>query len=197
MSYDMPGRMGIKKLVLLVSLFSLVGSLLSSQTLAEIAKKERERRESLKGKKGVVVTNADLARLKKKPALEIPPAPPEQQPEEQTTLTTPSPVEEPAGLPEPAGPPQGSENEVTLKNLQEKWEKAKEYVELLTLKMSALWQQFYGLDNLSSKEAVQQAIAETFIKLQDAQTEETKTRQELEKFLGQAKKESAPSLWIR
>lgn len=189
--------MGLKKLVTCLLLLSMGGSFGFSQTLAEIAKKERERRESLKGKKGVVVTNADLAKLKKKPALEIPPAPPEQQPVEQTALTTPLPAEEAAGLSEPIGSPQRGETESSLKNLQEKWEKAKEYVELLTLKMSALWQQFYALDNLSSKEAVQQAIAETFIKLQDAQTEETKARQELEKFLGQIKKESVPSLWIR
>lgn len=187
----------MKKLVSCLLLLSVAGSFGFSQTLAEIAKKERERRESLKGKKAVVVTNADLAKLKKKPALEIPPAPPEQQPEEKTALTTPAPAGETAGLPEPAGPPQEGESEATLKTLQEKWEKANEYVELLTLKMSALWQQFYALDNPSSKEAVQQAIAATFIKLQDAQTEETKARQELEKFLGQMKKEAAPSLWIR
>ncbi len=197
MSYDKPRTMGIKKIVLIISLFSFFGSFLCPQTLTEIAKKEKERREGLKGKKAVVVTNADLARLKKKPALEIPPAPPEPQPEEQTALTTPSSTGETLGLSGPTGSPQGGESEATLKALQEKGEKAKEYVELLTLKMSALWQQFYGLDNLSSKEAVQQAIAETFIKLQDAQTEETKARQELEKFLSQLKKESAPSLWIR
>jgi Na+-transporting NADH:ubiquinone oxidoreductase subunit NqrC len=197
MSYDKRGSMGIKKLVFLILLLSLVGSLLFSQTLAEIAKKERERRENLKGKKAVVVTNADLARLKKKPALEIPPAPPEPQLEEQAEQATPSPAEETLGSSGPTASPQEGESEATLKTLQVKWEKAKEYVELLTLKMSALWQQFYGLDNLSSKEAVQQAIAETFIKLQDAQTEETTARQELEKFLSQIKKESAPSLWIR
>ncbi len=190
--------MGVKKLVIFFALFSLAGSLFFSQTLAEIAKKERERRESLKGKKGVVVTNADLARLKKKPALEVPQAPPEQEMSgEQTTLTTPSPVEEAAGPSEPSGLPQREESGAALKSLQEKWEKATEYVELLTLKMSALWQQFYALDNLSSKEAVQKAIAETFIKLQDAQTEETRARQELEKLLGQIKRDSAPSLWIR
>ncbi|MDH7512684.1 MAG: hypothetical protein QHH14_07045 [Clostridiales bacterium] len=190
--------MGLKKFVIFIPLFFLAGSLLFSQTLAEIAKKERERRESLKGKKAVVVTNADLAKLKKKPALEMPPAPPHQElPGEQTAMATLSPVEEAAGPSEPPGPPQREESEATLKNLQAKWEKATEYVELLTLKMSALWQQFYALDNLSSKEAVQQAIAETFIKLQDAQAEETRVRQELEKLLGQIKKDSAPSLWIR
>ncbi len=189
--------MGLKKLVSCLLVLSVGGSFGFSQTLAEIARKERERRESLKGKKAVVVTNADLAKLKKKPALEIPPAPPETQPEEKSTLTTPAPAEEARGSAETPEPPQEKEGEPALKTLQEKWEKAREYVELLTLKMSALWQQYSSLDDLSSKEAVQQAIAETFIKLQDSQAEETRARQELEKFLGQIKKESTPSLWIR
>jgi hypothetical protein len=35
--------------------------------------------------------------------------------------------------------------------LEEAWKKAKEYVELLTLKMNALWQQFYGLSDVQNK----------------------------------------------
>jgi len=172
-----------------------------SQTLAEIAKKERERRESLKGKKGIVVTNADLAKLKKKPALEIPPAEPEQgtegQSSEETAPGSPPQAPEPVVPPALAGAPSGSQNEVSLKALQERWEKAKEYVELLTLKMGALWQEFSSLDNPSAREAIRLAIAETFLKLQNAQEEEAKARQELEKLLGQIKKDSVPSLWIR
>jgi hypothetical protein len=103
----------------------LLGSFVYSQTLAEIAAKERERRESLKGKK------------------------------------------------------------------------AKEYVELLTLKMGALWQEYYGLDATASKEPVQQAISETFIKLEQTQEEEGRAWLELERLLGQAKKDSVPSIWIR
>ncbi len=190
-----------------LALFAFVASTAFPQTLAEIAKKERERRESLKGKKGIVVTNADLAKLKKKPALEIPSAmvesektgtPPAGPPSETPSETTPQAVET-SGPAAPSGSTtqEPSPSEANLKSLQEKWEKAKEYVELLTLKMGALWQELANVDAPSAKEAIQLAIAETFLKLQSAQEEEERARQELEKFLGQMKRESTPSLWIK
>ncbi len=43
-----------------------------AQSLAEAAKKEKERRESLKGKSALIVTNANLRGTKKKPAFVIP-----------------------------------------------------------------------------------------------------------------------------
>ncbi len=70
-------------------------------------------------------------------------------------------------------------------------------MELLTLKMTALWQQFNGVPDMTTKDAVQQSIAETFIKLQKAQEEETQARQDLERYLGQQKKEPGSSIWIR
>jgi len=175
-----------------------LGSIVFSQTLAEIAQKERERRAGLKGKRAVVVTNAELAKMKKKPALEIPP--PEAAPEttgpeapgttppETPQVETPAPAAEP--LPESAW-------QANFRDLQARWEKAKEYVELLTLKMSALWQEFYALDNMTTRDALKQSISETFIKLEQAQEEEARARQELEKFLGRQQRESSPSIWIR
>ncbi len=174
-----------------------------SQSLAEIAKQERERREALKGKRAVVVTNADLARMKKKPALEVPAA--EERPAEAGGAETPGPA--PAAQPaaETAEPGQGlaaeepesASSQEMLRELQSRWEKAKEYVELLTLKMGALWQEYYGLENSTAKEAIQQSISETFLKLEKAQEDEILARRELERFLGRQKKETTPPLWIR
>ncbi len=191
--------MSAKRVLAVTFLLTLLVSFLYPQSLAEIAKRERERRAKLKGRTAVVVTNADLAKMKKKPALEITPAPPEAgdettekpeaslpagaQPQESSATTAP--------LPPEIGPPPD------LRALQERWERAKEYVELLTLKMTALWQQFYGLGDAAAKEAVQQAIGETFLKLQSAQEEETRARLELEKFQQQQKSESTPPIWIR
>lgn len=191
--------MRAKKIFVFVLLPLLLGSLLYSQTLAEIAQKERERRESLKGKKAKVITNADLVKMKKKPALEIstPPAPPEAAEEAKTAEVLSLP---PRGAPEQPAPAEAipeDKSQAALESLQQRWEKAKEYVELLTLKMSALWQAYNGLDATTPKEALQQSISETFIKLENAQEEEAKARHELEKFLAQAKKEFTPSIWIR
>lgn len=190
--------MWAKRLIGLAFLAAVLSSLLFPQSLAEIAQKERERRAALKDKKATVVTNASLAKLKKKPALETPAAPPSPVAEE-PTLSEAAP-EAPAAPQEPAeGALPAPEKQVSpdLKALQERWDKAKEYVELLTLKMGALWQQFYNLEDMTTKDAIQQSIAETFIKLQNAQEEENRARQELEKFLGQQKKEPVPSIWIR
>jgi len=190
--------MSAKKIFVLGFLFSILSSLLFPQTLAEIAQKERERRAALKGKRAVVITNADLAKLKKKPALETPLPPPAPVKEEIVSPeASPPAAAEPQDQP-PAAPP-AAENLAPpdLKMLQERWDKAREYVELLTLKMGALWQQFYSLEDMTTKDAVQQSIAETFLKLQNAQEEETQARQDLEKFLGQQKKDPASSIWIR
>jgi hypothetical protein len=191
--------MSPKKRLATALMILVLGSFLFPQSLAEIAQKERERRAALKGKKAAVVTNATLAKLKKKPALETPPAPPapsveETAPPAEAAPTPPANLQEqpPAALP-PAAQPVPPD----IKTLQERWEKAKEYVELLTLKMGALWQQFYGLEDMTAKNALQQAIAETFAKLQTAQEEETQARQALEKALGQQKKEPAPLIWVR
>jgi len=173
-------------------------SWLFPQTLAEVAQKERERRAQLKGKKAVVITNADLSKLKKKPALETPAGPPapEAEPIVAPEMKLPDqvgPSEPPAAeaspAPEPAAP--------DLKTLQERLDKAQEYVELLTLKMGALWQQFYSQEDMTTKDAVQQSIAETYIKLQKAQEEEIQARRDLERHLGEQRKKSGSSVWIR
>ncbi|MEW5900366.1 MAG: hypothetical protein AB1715_02760 [Acidobacteriota bacterium] len=195
--------MSAKKISLFVLVSLLLGPVLFPQTLAEIAQKERERRASLKGKKAVVVTNADLAKLKKKPAVEIPASPVETQlqpraEEPAAPPENPPPAEiEPQPQPPAVTPLPEGQTSATLQLLQERWEKAKEYIELLTMKMGALWQQYNGMEGMTPKETIQGWIAETFIKLQKAEEEEAKAREELEKFLTRQKRESTPQIWIR
>lgn len=193
--------MSAKRVLISSFHIAVLVSFLYPQSLAEIAQRERERRAKLKGRPTVVVTNADLAKMKKKPALEIPPAPPKPEPEKTEAPDVPEASPPIAAEAQEsaitAAPPPRSEPLPDIKTLQQKWEKAREYVELLTLKMSALWQEFYALVDPGAKEAVQQAIAETFIKLQNAQEEEDRARRELEKLLQTQTTESTPSIWIR
>jgi hypothetical protein len=65
----------MKKMVRFVAFFAL-STFLASQSLVDVAKQERERREKLKGKNVRVVTNADLKSVKKTAALSTPEAPP-------------------------------------------------------------------------------------------------------------------------
>ena len=47
-----------------------LATFLQPQSLADLAKKEKERRQALKGKGAAVVTNAELAKVKKRAAVE-------------------------------------------------------------------------------------------------------------------------------
>ncbi|MCX6564245.1 MAG: hypothetical protein NTU60_11700 [Candidatus Aminicenantes bacterium] len=162
------------------------------QSLTEAAKKEKERRESLKGKAGVVVTNADLAGIKKKPAVAANPQ-------------TPAESEKPGGGAEPREPSVGEaaapadlQIEARKKfdekksELEVRLSKAKELVELLNLKMNALQQQFYSFNSMTAKDQVQKQLSETLQRLQAAQAEEAKVKDELDKILAQGVKDKFP-----
>jgi hypothetical protein len=62
--------MGKKKLLISLFLPLLLTSFLQSQSLAELAKKEKERRAAMKGKSATVTTSADLAKVKRKASVE-------------------------------------------------------------------------------------------------------------------------------
>ncbi len=184
------------------------------KSLAELAKKERERRESLKDQKVKVITNKDLEKLTKKEAFTLPPGNPElSQPgtavaaEGQFELQTGQPSvvhrvnvipaqEQPRGSAEmPASGGENRDREVAP--LEEAWKKAQEYVELLTLKLNALWAEFYGLSDMKTKDYIQMQISETYEKLLKAQEEEARLRQQYESQVNRKKSESAPPIWIR
>jgi hypothetical protein len=181
-------------------------SLLSPQSLSELAKQEKERREALKGKRPPVVTNADLAKTRKRAAIETRTDAEAAAPNAETVSPV-EPPEEAAVLPaEPAPSPPaqeaapGSEAETPapdLKSLTAKHAQAKEYADLLELKMGALWQQFYSLNDTTPREAVQQEIALTFDKLEKAREAERLARKELDDYLERAGRDAAAPLWIR
>ena len=72
-----------------------------------------------------------------------------------------------------------------------------ELVDLLTLKMNSLYQEFYGLDNMKSREMVQTQISDTYDKLLKAEVEAKKATKDLEDFLAQTKKDQTPGIWIK
>lgn len=206
----------LKKIVSLFLSFSFCGlslALAQEENLAELARKERERRESLKGKKVRVITNKDLEKLTKTEALTLPP---------QTLETARPEVTSPPASQQVSGsqtsipatvhkvnvenPPQGSggvfpgtpaAQDVTGGSLEEAWKKAKEYVELLTLKLNSLWAEFYGQTDMKSKDYIQMQISETYDKLTKAQEEEARLRQQYENQINRKKSESASPIWIK
>ena len=68
--------------------------------------------------------------------------------------------------------------EETPQEQEAKWKKSREYVGLLTTKMNGLWQEFYSMDDMTSRENIQREISETSLRLQKAKEDEARAREE-------------------
>jgi len=204
--------MGMKKMLAALFLPLLLASFLQSQSLAELAKKEKERRAALKGKHATVVTTKDLAKSTRKPAVE---AAEEVAAEEQAGEAGAQGQQEGSTPPAAQGAGEAvAETEkaaaedqkpvTTPQDIQKKQneladlaQQKAEMVDLLTLKLNSLYQEFYGLDNLKSREMIQVQISDTYDKLLKAETESAKAQKDLEDFVAQASKAKAPAIWIK
>ena len=212
--------MGKKKILISLFLPLLLTSFLQSQSLAELAKKEKERRAALKGKSATVTTSADLAKVKRKASVES--VGQEQTAEEAAALAgqadgkaeqgaappaagQPAAVaaEKPADMPAeetpPGEKPAMSEKEFQAKQaeLVEVCKQKEEMIDLLNLKLNSLYQEFYGLDNMKSREIIQLQISDTYDKLLKAETDAKKATKDLEDFIANTKRENVPGIWIR
>ena len=203
--------MSKKKVLASLFLPLLLASFLQSQSLADLAKKEKVRRAALKGKGTAVVTDADLAKVKRRPAVES--TGQEQmaqagQPDVKAQQgTTPPAAGQPAvavaeKLAEETPPgetPAMSEKEFRAKQaeLGEASKQKQEMIDLLTLKLNSLYQEFYGLDNMKSREIIQIQISDTYDKLLKAEAEANKAKKDLEDFSANTKRENVPDIWIK
>jgi hypothetical protein len=197
-----------KRVLAIIFLPLLLAAFLHSQSLTELAKKEKERREALKGKSATVVTNADLAKVKRRPSVES----------TGTEIVEGETGEEQAAAP-PAKPGEAAEQAgaagaeevipadqeaLSLKEVEKKQNELidlaaekQEMVELLTLKMNSLYQEYYGLDNQKSRELLQIQISDTYDKLLKAEADAAKARKDVEDFIAANKKDSTPPIWIK
>ncbi len=173
--------MSLKRILGSVCIPLLLSSLCFSQNLAELAKKERERREKLKGKKSILVTNADLLRLRKSPAVSVSQTVTEPEKSRRTLpprkktrqRETPSREFEEADKME-FGAPQ--------KNIEAKLKNAKELADLLALRMNALWQEYHSKSDRRVKERIRTRIYQTSQKLAKARKDEKEARKELQQL---------------
>ena len=209
-----------KKIIVAFFLLLLGVSFLSAQSLAEASKKEKARRAALKGKQ-TIVTNQDLGKTKKKAAMteSVPEKPAEEAVAEEAEATVPPEGEQaaaeeaaPGEAPPPAveAPPEteppapeaepamGQEEFNQRKSeLEDAANKAQELVDLLTMKMNGLWQEFYSLDDMTARDTIQQQISETYEKLLKAQQDATKAKEDLDVFIATTPREDVPKIWIR
>jgi hypothetical protein len=218
--------MGKKKILISLFLPLVLASFLQSQSLADLAKKEKARRAAMKGKGVTVTTSADLSKVKRRPAVES--AVQEQLAGEtaaeagqadvnaqsgatppvagQPAVTAAAAAEEAKAAAEklaaetpPGETPAMSEKEFQAKQaeLVEVSKQKQEMVELLSLKLNSLYQEFYGLDNMKSREIIQIQISDTYDKLLKAETDAKKAVKDLEDFSANTKRQNVPEIWIK
>jgi hypothetical protein len=185
------------KRVIVVAIFAALVTSLYGQSVADLAKREKARRESLGAKRAKVVTNADLAAVRKTPALVVrnPDSAEEANPSgvvgadasgvvpagstdnSGAVVMTPRVVRDGPGLfadsASPGGPSSGADAAARLKA-------AEDLIDLLTTKINALMQQANNLDSMTPKDAIQKQLDETNQKLLRVQDEAAKLRSQIE-----------------
>lgn len=170
--------MKLRNLIATLVLLSMGAGLSSSQNLADLAKKEKARREKLKGKKIKVVTNADLKKIKIRPAVSVRETIKAESDSSETsapssTETTPLPKSEEPEI----KPDQKSED------LEKRWEIAKEKMNFLASQLTVLWKQYTSAGNTVPREYLQQQISLTYLQLQKARQEEDELKRQLDEVV--------------
>jgi len=170
----------MKRFVLGGLIICFTAGLLSGQSLVDLAKKEKTRRANLQGKKGLVITNADLKKVDKTAALVSTPnrAPNPTRPRLNSPAPSPT-SRRPASSPKN----QDIDNKPSTQSeeREDKWRKASQLVTLLTTKMNGLWQEFYSLDDMRDRADIQREISDTYLELQKAQQEASQLKDELDR----------------
>lgn len=169
--------MGTKQFVATVIIPVICVSFLSSQSLVEVAKKEKERRARIKKKSTKVVTNADLKKGSKSSSVS---AHSDQMIEADETKPG-SKINPEKKLKTPQQKKDSVKQEsVNIERLELELEKAKDRVERLLQKMNDLWQKYNNPGDMTPKYRVQSEIAQTYLMLQRAQQEAARIREELD-----------------
>ncbi len=133
-----------------------------SQSVVELAKKEKDRRAKLKGKTAVVVSNDDLRNLKRGPAVSI---------------IEPAFNERSLSLPIEEIKQENTEEQARL---EANWIRTNERLSLLTLRMNELQQRFFSFENQYDRAEMQREIAQTFQKLREAKQNAETAKRELD-----------------
>jgi len=184
----------MNRILAVLVLSMLAASLVSAQTVAEAAQKEKERRGGLQGKTVTTVSNADLSKTKKKPAAASPAA---------GDAQTQAAAGNEAAAKAKADADGRLKTDIEKKYLEMKADlenrvaASKERVELLDLKLKSLQQKFMSFNSMQTKDQVQREIAQTYQVLQAAGAEQVKAKDDLEKFLALAARDKAAAVGIK
>ncbi|UCE39967.1 MAG: hypothetical protein JSV17_10825 [Candidatus Aminicenantes bacterium] len=179
-------KMSTKKVTFSAIFLLLFACFLSSQSLVEVAKKEKERRAKRKGKKSIVVTNKTLHKKKIEPALSYKSI---KYPHEEILSISDLPEKRSLdNIPSRVSLVKSSSLFADIKVLEDRWIEAKEKVALYTLKMNALQQEYYSMDDMTPRSLIQQQISDTYLKFQNAQKDVNHAKKDLDEAQKKNKK---------
>jgi hypothetical protein len=186
----------MKKLIVVTIFVALVGSLYG-QSVSELARREKARREALKGNRAKVITNVDLAAVRKTPAVVVvnPDSAEESNApgitgQDSSGLTS-------GGAGDTSGPvvmvPTVAKNGPVLMgnndsadapasagDAESRLKAANELIDLLSTKMNALMQESNNLNTMTPKDVIQRQIDETNRKLIRVQEEAARLKDQIE-----------------
>lgn len=186
----------MKKILVVTIFVALVGSLYG-QSVNELARREKARREALKGNRAKVVTNVDLAAVRKTPAVIV--VNPDSAEESNASgiagqdasgLTS-------GGVGDTSGPvvmvPTVAKNGPVLMgnndsadapastgDAEARLKATNELIDLLSIKMNALMQESNNLNSMTPKDVIQRQIDETNRKLIRVQEEAARLKDQIE-----------------
>lgn len=172
---------------------------LQAQSLVELSRREKARRESFKGCLPAVVTNNELAALRKAPAVSSPA--PDTAPQEAIPTVAGGPTGSGWAAASPATPsrsrrivprvlPSGPSlvgedgsprGPSTAADLESRLRAVREEADLLTTKMNGLRQRFYRNDDMTPRDIIEREIAETYARIDKARETESALLEEFEK----------------
>jgi len=183
--------------ILAAALIVGFASSLQAESLVELSRREKARRESLKGRLPAVVTNKELAGLRKSPAVSSPT--PEQAPEgafptgadgpqgpggAAASSATPSRSRRIVPRVVPSGPSlvgeDGSPGGNSAEDLQSRLRAVREEADLLTTKLNGLRQRFYRNDDMTPRDVIEREMAETYAGIEKVREKESALLEELE-----------------
>jgi hypothetical protein len=181
--------MGLKRIAAAAIMLIICAAFLSPQSLVEAAKKEKERRAKIKNKSTKVVTNADLRKGNKTPSVDVA----SDQVIKKDNTKPESTVSPEAKLKKPQAKKDTVEDKsANLARLEQNYEKAKERVELLLMKMNGLWQKYNNPGDMTPKTRVQSEIAQTYLLLQKAQKDAEKAKKERDAVMSKQDNSQSP-----
>jgi len=164
-----------KKLFLSTLILICLSSWVSPQSLVELSKKEKKRRAKVTQKKIPVITNFDLIKKKRNPAVESLPNAEKIRPQTEP-VTNIEDKETESAKSEAENAEQFDEAAVAL--LEENWNKSEEYASLLTLKIRELLQEFYSTGDTKLKDDIQRQMNEISQQLEKAKKDAEKAKEE-------------------